>query len=586
MLSDWRFRLRALFKRKTVEREIDDELRFHFDHQVDSYVARGLEREEAIRKARLEFGGLDQVKEEYRDALGVRLIDSFFRDVCLAFRQFRTHPTFAVVTVLVLGLGTGAATAVFTIVDSVVLRPLPYAQPDRLVTLWDANAERGVRHDPISPVSFMEYRALPVFQDAAGWWRPAVNLTDPGLDPVRVNAVAASGNLFEVLGVGPQIGPGFSAREFYSREPIAVISDRLWRTRYSADSSIIGRQLRFNGAPYTIVGVMPPSFLFPGDVDVWQRLQVDFATSVRAARFVEAVARIADGTTLEHAQAAGDTLARRLATEFPQSNRGWTTRLVPLLDEQLGYYRPALMILSGAVGLLLVIACLNVASLLLTRAVAREREIAVRVALGASLRQLVTQLLTESAVISAVGAVVGFAAAAAALPMVVHLAPVAIPRLDEAGLDLRALGLGVAFVCATTVVFSLVPTLILLRTGPTQDLRSGERGSSRAPRRLYSLLVAGEVALACALLVSSALLVRTVTQMARTPTGIDADETVITSVQLTNTNYDAWTKVADVHAAILERIRQEPGVRAVGGSHSLPLEIPSREPFAIEGEPP
>jgi predicted permease len=585
MLSDWTLRLRALFRRTTVEREIDEELRFHLDHQVDSYVARGLGREEAVRRVRLEFGGLDQVKEEYRDALGVRLIDSFFRDARLALRQFRTHPTFALVTVLVLGLGTGAATAVFTIVDSVVLRPLPYAQPDRLVTLWDAHAERGVRHDPISPVSFMEYRALPVFQDAAGWWRPPVNLADPRLDPVRVNAVAASGNLFEVLGVSPQIGPGFPAHEFNSREPIAVISDRLWRTRYSADSAIIGRQLRFNATPYTIVGVMPPGFLFPDDVDVWQRLQVDFATSVRGARFVEAVARIADGTTLQQAQSAGDALALHLATEFPQSNLGWTTRLIPLLDDQLGYYRPALMVLFGAVGLLLVIACLNVASLLLTRAVAREREIAVRVALGASFRQLVTQLLTESAVISAVGAVVGLAAAAVALPMVVYLAPVAIPRLEEASLDLLALGAGVVVVTSTTVFFSLVPTLILLRTGLTNDLRSGERGSSRAPRRLYSVLVAGEVALACALLVSSALLVRTVMQMAGTPTGVDADETVITTVQLTNTNYDAWTKVADVHAAILERIRQQPGVRAVGGSHDLPLDIGSREPFAIEGEP-
>jgi hypothetical protein len=173
MLSDWRLRLRALFRRTTVEREIDDELRFHFDHQVDSYIARGLGREEAVRKVRLEFGGLDQVKEEYRDALGVRLIDSFFRDVRLALRQFRTHPTFALVTMLVLGLGTGAAAAVFTIVDSVVLRPLPYAQPDRLVTLWDGNAERGVIHDPISPVSFMEYRALPVFRmRRAGGDRP------------------------------------------------------------------------------------------------------------------------------------------------------------------------------------------------------------------------------------------------------------------------------------------------------------------------------------------------------------------------------------------------------------------------------
>jgi hypothetical protein len=232
----------------------------------------------------------------------------------------------------------------------------------------------------------MEFRALPVFRDAAGWWRPSVNLVDPGLDPVRINALAASGNLFEVLGVKPQIGPGFPTHEFYSPEPIVVISDRLWRTRYSGEPSIIGRRLRFNREAHTIVGVMPAGFRYPDDIDIWQRLRTDFATSVRGARYVEAVARLADATSLEQAQAASDALAHRLEVDFPQSNRGWDTRLVPLLDDQLGYYRPALMVLFGAVGLLLVIACLNVASLLLTRAVAREREIAVRVALGASLR--------------------------------------------------------------------------------------------------------------------------------------------------------------------------------------------------------
>jgi predicted permease len=586
MLSDGMLRLRALFRRTTVEREIDDELRFHVDRQVDTYVARGMTREEAIRRVRIEFGGLDQVKAEYRDALGVRLVDNLARDLRLALRQFRTHPIFTLVTVLVLGLGTGAATAVFTIVDSVVLRPLPYSQPDRLVTLTDVNPQQGPAHNPISPVSFMEFRALPVFRDAAGWWRPSVNLVDPGLDPVRVNAVAASGNLFEVLGVNPQVGPGFPAREFFSREPIVVISDRLWRARYSADPSIIGRQLRFNGEAHTIAGVMPGTFHFPDDIDVWQRLRTDFATSVRGARYVEAVARLADGTTLEQAQSASDALSQRLEDEFPQSNRGWETRLVPLLEEQLGYYRPALMVLFGAVGLLLVIACLNVASLLLTRAVAREREIAVRAALGASLRQLVTQLLTESAVVSAAGAIVGLAAAAVALPMIVRLAPVDIPRLAEASLDIRALGLGVAFVCATTVLFSLLPALTLLRSRLTHSLRSGDRGNSRAPQRLYSILVTAEVALACALLVSSVLLVRTVAQMSRAPIGVDADDTVFASVQLTNTAYDTWTTVADVHSAIIERIRQQPGVDTVGGSNHVPLEIGSREPFAVEGEPP
>ena len=188
----------------------------------------------------------------------------------MALRQFRLHPAFALIVVLVLGLGTGAATVVYTIVDTVLLRPLPYPAPDRLVKFWDTNSEKGLSHDPISPVTFMDYRALPVFQDAAAWWRPNVNLVDPGLDPVRVNTIETSGNLFSVLGVGAQVGEGFpKAGPFFSRTLIAVISDRLWRTRYGADPAILGRQLRLNETPYTIVGVMPAGFRFPDDVDVW-----------------------------------------------------------------------------------------------------------------------------------------------------------------------------------------------------------------------------------------------------------------------------------------------------------------------------
>jgi putative ABC transport system permease protein len=506
----------------------------------------------------------------------------------MAFRQFRQHPAFALVTVLVLGLGTGAATTVFTIVDAVVLRPLPYAAPDRLVTMWDTNTEQGLAHDPISPVNFMDYRALPVFTDAAAWWRPGINLVDPGLDPVRVNTIEVGGNVFDVLGVRPQIGAGFPVNGpmFVQNELIAVISDRLWRTRYSADPSIIGRQLVLSGTPYTVVGVMPPKFHYPDDIDIWQRLRWDLTQHSRSAHFMEAVGRLSDGTTFDQAQSAVAALALRLEADFPRHNKGWATRLIPLLDEQLGYYRPALMVLFGAVGLLLVIGCLNVASLLLTRALSREREVAVRIAMGASPRQLVTQLLAESLVLSVVGAAIGIAATLVALPVILSLTPLEIPRLDEASVNLRALGLGLVVVVATTLFFGLVPALLLLRSQLTTDLKSGERGSSRGARRIYSVLVAGEVALACALLVSSALLVRTVGRMTETPTGIDADHVVTTTVQFAGSNYADWRVVADTHAAVIEQIRQQPGVQAVGGSNFLPLEVGWRGVFAIHGEPP
>ena len=214
-----------------------------------------------------------------------------------ALRQFRQHRTFASVTVLVLGLGTGAATTVFTIVDAVVLRPLPYLEPDRLVTLWDTNYEKGLSHEPVSPVTFMDYRALPAFRDAAAWWRPGVNLTEPGREPQRVATIETSANLFDVLGVSPQLGAGFprGGPFFVNNDLVAVISDRLWRTRFDASPDAIGRALTLNGTPYRVVGVMPPGFHYPDTIDVWQRLRWDLTQHSRSAHFMEACSGWATG---------------------------------------------------------------------------------------------------------------------------------------------------------------------------------------------------------------------------------------------------------------------------------------------------
>ncbi len=582
-----------------------DEIAVHLEDLYTAARAEGAPEADARARARdalneSEFSVLGRHASRYRKRLWARQADTMARAaggrslnvlsaIRLAFRQFRQQPSFALVTVLVFGLGTCAATTVFTVVDSVILRPLPYSQPDRLVTLWDTNAERGLSQDPITPVNFMDYRAVPVFTDAAAWWRPGINLVDPGLDPVRVTTIEVSGNLFDVLGVGPQVGPGFPVGGplFVQNELVAVISDRLWRTRYSADPSIIGRQLSFNDTPYTIVGVMPPRFHYPDDIDVWQRLRWDMTQHSRAAHFMEAVARLSDGTSLEQAHSAVAALGLRLQGDFANTNKGWGSRLIPLLDEQLGYYRPALMVMFGAVGLLLVIGVLNVASLLLTRALSREREIAVRVAMGAAPRQLVTQSMAESLALSLVGAFVGIAAASIAMPLIVGLTPVDIPRLEEARVNWRTLGLGLALAAATTVIFGLVPALLFLRRQVTTDLKSGERGSSRGARRTYSALVAAEVALACALLVSSALLVRTVRQMMNTPTGVDADGVLTTTVQLASnrSSYDGWQAAAETHARIVEQIRQQPGVIAAGGANFLPFEVGWRNPFGIEGQP-
>jgi putative ABC transport system permease protein len=512
---------------------------------------------------------------------------SMWHALRLAIRQFTHQRSFALVTVIVLGLGVGASVTVYSVVDAVLLRPLPYTAPQDLVMLWDTNHEKGLQHEPISPVNFMDQRKLSVFADAAAWWRPDVNLVDPGLDPVRVKAVETSANLFHLLGVRPQVGPGFpDDGPFFSPTLVAVISDRLWRTRYQADPNIVGRSLLFNGTPYQIVGVMPARFDFPGEIDVWQRLRWDLNLHSRAAHFMEAVARLAPGADLARATAETTGLAQRLESQFPQTNRAWGARVVPLLEDVLGYYRPALIVLVGAVGLLFGIACFNVASLLLTRGISRGREMAVRTALGAAPRHLVVQLIAEGAVLSIAGAIAGTIAAAVTLPLLVRLTPVRIPRLDQVALQPRVLLLALGLAMITTLFFGLVPALLLRRRSLVKALQSSQRGVSRGSTTLYRLLVAGEVALAAALLVSSALLIRTVSRMVDAPLGVGNAHAFSASVQLSAAAYPDWPTVSQTFATLLDRVRTQPGIRNIGASNFLPLEPGWRVPFGIEGQPP
>src|SRR5260221_10591190 len=386
-------------------------------------------------------------------------MDQLLQDIRFGWRLLLRSPGFTVAAVLALGLGIGATTAVFTLLDRVVLRPLPYQAPVRLAMVWETNDGKSLNHERLSPVNFMDYRGLTqVFDDAAAWWHPLVTLTEAGRHPMRVNGIETSANFFSVVGVQPILGAGMPAAPFYARDPMVTISHRLWRQRFDGDPAIVGKTVTLNAQAFTVVGVMPAGFQFPGDTDVWQRLTWPLEQHSRAAHFMESVFRLKRGTTIEQANAELRALTTRLDKEFTATNRDWRARGVPLANEVEGYFRPALFALFGAAAFLLVITCTNVASLLLARATAREREVAVRSAIGASRGRLVRQFLTESVLLAAMGTTTGVVVAVASVRALVAVSPVQGPRMvDASGLGIAARVLLFAFgiAAAAAVAFGV-----------------------------------------------------------------------------------------------------------------------------------
>ena len=511
---------------------------------------------------------------------------AFLQDLRFGARMLVRSPGFSFAAIVALGLGIGASTAVFTVLDGVVLRPLPYPHPEQLVMLWDANPSKGLGHEPISPVTFLDDRRLSqVFQDAAAWWRPNLNLIDAGAEPVRVSAIETSANFFSVVGIQPVLGPGFQPSPIYGPETQIVISDRLWRTRYGADPAIVGRDVRLNGQLHTIVGVAPPGFDFPAGVDVYQRLKWDLSQHTRAAHFMEAVARLRPGADVEQANRELHALATRLGREYAATNQGWTVNAVLLHHEVTGFFRPALYALLGAVFLLLLVACINVANLLLARATVREREVALRAAIGATRSRLVRQLLTESVLLAIVGAAVGVACAAIGVSLLLRFAPIEIPRLDQVGLDLRALGFASVASMCTVVLFGLMPAAFLARTDLQAALKTGTRGSGGARGQTRRVLVVAEVGLAVMLLIAAGLLVRTVQHLVRQDPGFVSSGVLTASIELPGSAYRDWPSVARFYSALATSLRANPAVTGASATNVMPLAPGWRIPFQVEGRP-
>jgi predicted permease len=515
-----------------------------------------------------------------------RLLEGLARDVRVGIRAMARSPGLSLAAVLTLGLGTGAATAVFSLVDGVVLRPLPYPEPERLVSLRETRLEQGLDREPLSPVNFLDYRSMGgVFEDAAAWWRPEVNLSDEAGDPIRVSTVEASENLFAVLGVEAVIGRTFPIDSTLFGEDLeVVISHRLWRSRFGADPAVLGRTVRLNGTPYEIVGVLEPGFHHPDDTDVWQRLRWDLSQHSRGAHFMGSVARLNPGVTVRAANARLEVLTSRLGEEHPGTNAGWSVRALPLGAEIAGAFRPGLLALLAAAGLLLVIACINVANLLLARGMSRRAEIAVRAALGANRRRLLSQLLIESGMLALAGAAVGFVTALAGLRAFLAWTPIDIPRAGEVAVNPAVLGFAILVAVLTALIFGLAPALALSRTRLHDSLREGGRGGGTGGSggRGRNALVVAEVALAVVLLAGAGLLIRSVVGMLNVDAGVRSEDVVTANVQLPGAQF-TWDDVSAFYAELVTNLNANPAIAAAGLSNVRPLEPGWRVTFGVDG---
>jgi putative ABC transport system permease protein len=512
---------------------------------------------------------------------------SVLQDLRFALRQFLRSPGFFVLVVATLALGIGANLAIFSVARAVVLSPLPYTEPDRLVAIWETNLEEGKDRERVAPPNFVEYRDLEdVFADAAAWWRLDMNLTDYTGESLRVSTVECTSNFFKVLDVRPQLGYGFETSDkLYDENLAAVISDRLWRQRYSGEPDIVGKGITLNGNLYTVVGVMASDFRFPSGVDVWQRQSWDFSVRSRFAHFMEAVGRLRPGLTLTQAQDQLTAVSDRLAQEYPASNQDWRARVLPLHAEIVGEYGSALSLLGGAVGLLLLLASVNVANLLLGRLSFRQREMGIRAAIGAAPGRLLRQIFTESLVLGTCGAVLGFALAFAVVRLIVTMRAIEIPRLAEVSFDGSVLAFGLFVTLLTVLIFGVLPALRFVWTDFQSTLSDGARGGQVA-RRTQGMLVIVEVALAMTLLVGACLLSRSGLRLLEEEPGFVAEGVVTAGLELPVTIYDDWTRVSQFYSQLFDRLEARSVVTAVGATSFLPLDPAWIVGYSVPDRPP
>jgi putative ABC transport system permease protein len=526
-------------------------------------------------------------------------MSTWLQDLRFAFRALGKNPGFTAVAALTLALGIGANTAIFSVIDAVLLRALPFPEPDRLVAIWGTSDRSGENRRAICYPDFEDLRAQShAFESTSVTDDASFTLNGAG-DPIHLTAGVVSADFFRLLGVVPPVGRGFLPQEDAPGTRVALLSDRLWRERFAADPGVVGRAITLSDRTYSVVGVLPPEFEYPGSeqpYDLWTTIAIDRVasdgdkpmTEQRGAHFLRAIGRLRPGASLAQANAELAGLAAALGKQYPGTNLHLGLRVEPAIEALVGDARPALWMLLGAVGLVLLIACANVANLLLARGAARQREVAVRAALGASRARLLRQLLTESLLLSLAGAVPGVLLAVWATKFLATVPSLSIPRLAHASVDWRTLLFTLGTVLLTAGLFGIVPAWHASRYSLTASLREGSRGTgeSTGHARLRGLLVVFEVTLALVLLVGSGLLVQSLVRLLRVPPGFDPHNVIAFDLDLPATRYGRPEQSAQFFRELQPRLAALPGV--VSASAAMPLPYTDnnmRTSFETEGRP-
>jgi predicted permease len=587
-------RIAALFTKTRADRDLDAEMQSHLALHIEDNLRRGMTPQQARREALIKLGGLEQTKELIRQRRGLPWLENLLQDLRLALRMVRKNPGFASLVVLTLALGIGANTAIFSVVNTVLLAPLKFRDPDRLVMVWGSNLAKGFKESPVSGGDFAEWKAQnTVFEEMAPSWDSLYTLTGAG-DPQLLIGYQLSAAYFHVMSVAPQLGRTFSVEEDRPGGPaVVVLSDSLWRRVFRADPAILGKSITLDGQPLTVVGVMPPGHKYPAATELWTPLAMppSLLTDFKRTPF-RILARLKPGVSLAQAQQQMSAIQDRISQQHPDTDSGNGVVLESIREQLSGDIRLPLLVLLGAVGFVLLIGCANVANLLLAQASGRKKEIAVRSALGASKSRLVRQFFTESLLLSLLGGAAGLGLAAVSAPFFVALFPnnianLNIPKVETIAIDARVLFFTLAVALLTGVLFGIAPVLHFLR-GDLANAMKG-RGASTGPgeRRFRKILVAAEVALSLILLVGAGLLIQSFRNLLKGSLGFDSERVLASELFLSMNRYpqsdpQKWDQFT---GSVLEKIHALPGVESAGATNFLPLSgFWSTVTFTVDGQ--